>query len=84
LFVECPTSKKIHEEIDSTLFNLASPGGTKRWLGLGSETTFEKLFLLFMQFTLWNFKVQRRIPDGDVCAGEAIYTLEFALKINKN
>jgi hypothetical protein len=76
-FVECPTSKKIHEEIDSTLFNLASPGGT------GTESTFEKLFLLFVQFTLWNFKVQRRLPDGNVCAGEAIYTLQLALKINK-
>jgi hypothetical protein len=44
LFLHCPSTVKVHEEVERTLFELDPDQTKKRWLGTGTEDIFAKSF----------------------------------------
>jgi hypothetical protein len=83
LFLECPTTKKIHEDVEKTLFDLEPDRTKKRWLGTGNEDFFSKIFFLTVQFFIWESKSRCQLPDANWCVGESIYLIDTAMKRNK-
>jgi hypothetical protein len=81
-FISCPSTAMVHREIESTLLNFQPDTGGKRWLGLGDEPWFLKIFLLCIQYFIWESKLRFRLPNANTCAGETIYLLEEACKIS--
>jgi exonuclease III len=83
LFLECPTTKKIHEDVEKTLFDLEPDRTKKRWLGTGNVDFFSKIFFLTVQFFIWESKSRCQLPDANWCVGESIYLIDTAMKRNK-
>jgi hypothetical protein len=82
LFFECPVVEKIHNDISTTLIS-DTPLNKQSWLGLNSGNSFLSLFLLLIQFYIWEAKLSQRLPDKNYCLGETIYTLSDAMKSDK-
>jgi hypothetical protein len=83
LFLHCPTTAKFHMEIERTVLDLETDASGQRWLGIDNGNDFLNIFLLHLQYTLWNNKLRLCLPDANKGLGEAIYMLEDAMRINK-
>jgi hypothetical protein len=83
LFLLCPTVSAIHSKIENDLFELDPDPRSKRWFGVGDENFFLRLFILTIQFKIWENKIKKSIPSVNNCVGEAIYILSYACSKNK-
>jgi hypothetical protein len=80
-FLDCPSTQKIHQDINRTFFpNLDLDTG--HWLGVKGNNLFLNLFLLAIQFQIWQARLNSNIPNSDFCSGEAIYLLGDAIRLN--
>jgi hypothetical protein len=80
-FLDCPSTQKIHQDINRTFFpNLTLDTGY--WLGVKGNNLFLNLFLLAIQFQIWQAKLNSKIPNSNFCSGEAIYLLGDAIRLN--
>jgi hypothetical protein len=80
-FVDCPSTQRIHQDINRTLFpNLTLDTG--HWLGTKGNNLFLNLFLLAIQFQIWTAKLKSKLPNSNFCTGEAIYLMSDAIRVN--
>jgi hypothetical protein len=84
LFFVCPTTVKIHEDIEKVFLELDLDPTNLRWLGLKDDNVFLRIFFLTIQYFKWESKLAKRIPKTDYIIGESIYFLDNAIKLNKN
>jgi hypothetical protein len=82
LFVSCPTVKKIHDDIQNSLFEGITLTGN-HWLGVDGDNIYLRLFLLAIQYQIWCAKLSNYMPNSNYCAGEAVYLISQAVKGNK-
>jgi hypothetical protein len=83
LFLQCPTVQKIHNDIATTILdNMALEG--QNWLGIGVDNNFLKLFLLTIQFLIWEHKLCHKLPTANYCLGETVYILNKTVSLNRN
>jgi hypothetical protein len=83
LFINCPTVSNIHRKIELDLLEINPDQSGLRWVGLGDENIFLRLFILAIQYLVWNSRKKNRLPDVNFCIGEAVYLLDQPCKINK-
>jgi hypothetical protein len=76
-FLGCPTTNNIHNRIDNVLLDNPNSPYNKWWLGFDSNL-FLKIFLLLIQYHIWEKKKLNCIPDANFCIGESIYILDEA------
>jgi hypothetical protein len=83
LFFTCPTTVKVHEDVEKTLLEMDPDPANLRWLGLEDTNTFLRLFCLSIQFFIWESKLNKKLPKTDYIVGETIYILDSAMNFNK-
>jgi hypothetical protein len=81
LFLNCPTVLKIHNEVAETLLTGVEIRPC-HWFGSGCDNKFLTLFLIIIQYYIWEAKLNRMLPNTNYCVGEAIYSLDLAMKFN--
>jgi hypothetical protein len=61
LFLKCPTVEKIHRVIkDDMLSGIQFP--EQSWFGFNNDNTFVQLFLLLVQYFVWEAKLNKKFP----------------------
>jgi hypothetical protein len=83
LFINCPTVANIHRKIELDLLEVNPDQSGLRWVGLGDENIFLRLFILAVQYLVWCSKKKNCLPDANFCIGEAVYLLDQPCKFNK-
>jgi hypothetical protein len=81
LFITCPSVKKVHDDISSSLLSCLELR-KENWLGISGENPFLRLFVLSVQYQIWCSKLSGTLPNSNHCAGEAIYLMSNAVRCN--
>jgi hypothetical protein len=67
-FFECPTVKKIHETIESDLFEHGGYCPVKRWAGL-DDNLFLRIFCMTIQYKIWEKKFRTVYRKPTIVSG---------------
>jgi hypothetical protein len=82
LFLTCPSVRKLHSDIANIMLE-GLEITRQNWLGLELDNFFLKIFLLAIQYFIWEAKLKKQIPVANYCLGEAVYLLRDSMALNK-
>jgi hypothetical protein len=82
LTCHCPSVRRVHDDITNALLD-GVPVIDTDWFGIGTQNLFLSLFLLAIQYYVWDSKLKNIVPVSNYCLGESIYLLRDAMALNK-